>query len=350
MLDVDLWLSSTELGPHCFVFDPAFYAQSDDQALWAVRLGMKAAIEDFRHRGSSLGYSPNAYFDTRYYVQTYDDVQSLIGCGRFMTAFEHYCQIGYRDRSPHWLFDISFYLSRNSDIPSGMISACGGAYGHYLLFGDREERQGHPLFDSAFYKAQNAAERQHVIERRGAFCDYLTECVGVFPDLQCSPYFDPLWYVGRYELAEHGVRGGAYRCALQHYLMCRPMLELDPLPQFSEQHYRSQYPDISGGVSRKIFACGYDHFLKFGMGELRSPCLDIDLAFYSDLEMVKKTVDSRGSFWHLLTFGVACRLPTAHPLPLDFAISEADARSMFITSALRSLRQLGSSIPHSCIL
>ena len=342
MLESSFSLTSHSLTPRWARFDPKFYGQFDPQAAFAATEGVDAAMDDFKRRGSRLGYSPNIFFDTRYYVTANPEVQPLVNGAKFSSIFAHYAEVGYRDRSPHWLFDLTFYRRSNPDLTDEMVLCCGGAYGHYLEFGDREGRRAHRMFVPALY-ATKMPHRRDTIARVGAFTDYLQHGMTVVPEVRCSVYFDPVWYRATYKSVDHAVQSREFVCTLEHYLTKRPLERLDPVPEFSEVDYCSLYPDVAQEVTRKRFACGYEHFLEVGADETRSPCSDVNLKYYSTLEVVSDTLQQgkfENCFHHLLEVGVSGGLPTQPPGSLNVAISNVSATNVFLVAAHRALRSI----------
>lgn len=66
--------------------------------------------------GYKVGNSPNPYFDEKWYLTKYYDVKELIKKGKYTSGFDHYCKIGFKDHSPHWLFSETFYKKHNPEI------------------------------------------------------------------------------------------------------------------------------------------------------------------------------------------------------------------------------------------
>ncbi|SFJ63204.1 calcium-binding protein [Aerobium aerolatum] len=104
------------------------------------------AEQHYNDFGWKEGYNPNAIFDTSEYLAANIDV---LNAG--VNPFQHYLQFGaYEKRAPSDSF-ISFedfdwetYLGANSDLTDAGIETAEDAYGHYVLFGQFEVRDGKP--------------------------------------------------------------------------------------------------------------------------------------------------------------------------------------------------------------
>ncbi|KXV73331.1 hypothetical protein AD936_03875, partial [Gluconobacter japonicus] len=94
-------------------------------------------------RGASQGLSPNRFFDEEWYLRQNPDVRDGISYGVFSCGFLHYCESGFRSRSPHWLFSETEYFTRNTDLSLPVLISQGfsNGYDHYLTDGEQEQRQ-----------------------------------------------------------------------------------------------------------------------------------------------------------------------------------------------------------------
>ena len=137
-------------------FDASYYMTARPDVLTAyVNAGAEAgtgmnwaqfAEQHYNDFGWKEGYNPNAIFDTSEYLAANLDV---LDAG--VNPFQHYLQFGaYEKRAPSDSF-ISFedfdwetYLGANSDLTDAGIETAEDAYGHYVLFGQFEVRDGKP--------------------------------------------------------------------------------------------------------------------------------------------------------------------------------------------------------------
>jgi hypothetical protein len=90
--------------------------------------------------GVRLGHSPNPYFDEAFYLATNPDIAVLVREGAYASRFDHFCQYGHRDVSPHWLFDDVLYGALYEDMALEHLDQhhCHGRYDHYLEAGQFE--------------------------------------------------------------------------------------------------------------------------------------------------------------------------------------------------------------------
>lgn len=137
-------------------FDATYYMSARPDVLTAyigagaeVGTGMswaQFAEQHYNDFGWKEGYNPNAIFDTTEYLAANIDV---LNAG--VNPFQHYLQFGaYEKRAPSDSF-ISFedfdwetYLAANSDLTDAGILTAEAAYGHYVVFGQFEVRDGKP--------------------------------------------------------------------------------------------------------------------------------------------------------------------------------------------------------------
>ena len=330
-------------GPVWSWFDAPLYGRNDALAARAARSGDTAALDDYLHRGSQLGFRPNIYFDPAYYITENDDVRAGVVDGTFQSAYDHYSKIGWLDRSPHWLFSISLYLSNSPDLDPSILRAVGGAYGHYLAHGSSERRLAHRLFDPDYYVA-SLAPAAATEAAPHPFRHYLANVGRMLPEPRTSPYFDPSWYLATYPDVDAAIAAETFRCALQHYLAAGPADLRDPLCDFSESDYRNANPDVAAAIEKGVFRNGYEHFLAFGVQDPRSPSRDVDLRWYGSLPAVVRDMDTGAFpnlFAHLLQVGLRAGLPLRPPVPRNFALDETETRKAFLSQARRALPDFG---------
>ena len=264
-----------------------------------------------------------------YYRAAHPEIAALVEAGHFAFGFDHFCRLGHRFLSGHWLFDETLYAGQYDDMALENLDCkrFHGRYDHYLRSGQHEHRLAHPLFDGKFYavRAIAAGDDPRIIERTGPYAHFLYRLRMGAPELPPSIYFDPVWYAER-----HGHAGSA----LEHYL--RGAECLDPVPEFSEAYYREIHPDVRAVLESRDFASGYRHFLQIGVFELRRPHPEIDLVFYRDANVTVRgdlnTGAVRDAFAHLRAIGIGAGLPCAPPPP-DAAGGEAAAKQLFIARA-----------------
>ncbi len=160
-------------------------------------------------------------FDEKWYIQRYPDVADEVLNGDYGSGYEHYCAIGYLNRSPHFLYDDDIYAQSSRDLTDQILLEfeCFNRYDHYIKAGAREQRIAHLLFNPATYR--EAIERDgksaSPIDAAGPFQHFLQRVWYERRDATTSIYFDPAWYLDRYDDAREAVEHGEYVCALQHY-------------------------------------------------------------------------------------------------------------------------------------
>ena len=340
MLDAGWPLNLDRAGPAWAWFDAAHYGKHDAIAAGAARQSDAAALADFEARGAALGYAPNFFFDAPYYLRHDPGLAASIAAGDTPSAYEHYRTMGWRDRSPHWLFDIVRYRSLNPDLTPENVEMHGGFYGHYLLTGAAEHRTAHFFFDPAYYLARLPHD-EHEQARSDPFGHLLHTFAHLAddaarPEPQCSYYFDPAWYVATYPDVIYS--------ALHHYLTFGAAEGRDPIYGYSEADYRALNPDVEAAIVAGYFPSGFAHFLSYGVAGARSPSRDVDLAWYAAQPLVARDLAAKlqpDPFLHMLAIGIPAGLPLRGPVAPDFAPAEKDAQAQFTLQAQRALPGFG---------
>lgn len=276
-------------------------------------------LGDLPRLAGLCGYSPNPYFDERYYVARYPDVRQAIEDGHRVSGFDHYRSVGYRDRNPHWLFNEEYYIGANPDIGRLLLNDrdLRNGYDHYLRFGDAEFRSGSWFFSPFEYIKSTADE---IV--RTPFHHYLTHPSGY----SNSAWFDTDWYMTSYPEVLDAVRRGEWRSILHHYLHGRIGERYDPCPYFSELFYIESNPDIRDAIASGQFNSGYEHFLLYGMKECRQPHPDVALDQYSRAPSVRELLRN-GSRPDL--FVAYCRDKGITP-DIDTVLEQAESATKYV--------------------
>ncbi len=316
------------------VFDAAWYLATYPDARAELGDADAATVLAFYlDRGQARGHSPNIFFDEAWHLQQYPGPAAAVREGHAQSAFDTYCHIGFRTRSPHWLFNEALYRQRHPDLRDEVLQADNNVngYDHYLKHGSREGRIGHLLFDPAVYREQLDEAEALEMAASGPFLHYLQRIAARRPELRTTLYFDPVGYLQQYPGVAEAIARGDWQCALQHYLCNDTPASFDPITEFSEAYYLARYPDIAAAVEARERRNGYDHFLNNGVFELRSPNQSIDLQYYvtayasvrADLENRR----ARDALAHYLAIGHSQGLQPA--APPEEQVTEQQANALF---------------------
>jgi hypothetical protein len=73
-------------------FNPVWYREK-----YLTRDRSKEPLRHYLAEGIRLGYSPNGWFDEKFYLAFYPDVAKACSEGRVLCGFHHYCVAGYRE-------------------------------------------------------------------------------------------------------------------------------------------------------------------------------------------------------------------------------------------------------------
>ena len=270
-------LTPTVQGCPWLAFDAEWYAQRCGDA---IGLDEAAARMHYEREVSRSAVSPNPYFDEAWYITRYPDVMALIEAEEFHGGFDHYCQVGYKDRDPHWLFSEQFYRTLYPDIDDMNLEKNGlrNGYHHFLIRGQFEDRLGSFFFDPKFYIA-------HWGEVPDPFGHFIR--TGQSSGLRASLYFDETWYRATYPAVRQAVEAGTIQSGLHHYLTNDTPVSFDPSPDFSEKYYAATNPSLGQDIADGSYRNGYAHYLKAGRFEGRRPTQWFDPDLYSNRDDIK---------------------------------------------------------------
>ncbi|GBQ13313.1 glycosyltransferase family 2 protein [Swaminathania salitolerans] len=268
--------------PDWAVFDAAWYrvryhdsilamnghVPSDDEALFAF----------WQRDGARHAQSPNRLFDEIWYRRVHADVENGIRMGVFESGFQHYCETGHRGRSCHWLFSESEYFRLNPDLTPALVRERGfsNGYDHYLTIGQRERRVSSRFLVPDLLRSALLEHRLPFDPDQGEFSRlvYADDTAG----LRVTWYFDTAWYLERYPEITEAIARREFVSPLHHYLSNDAPTGYSPGPFFDETWYLDHNPDVNDLVRARGVRNGYEHFIRFGLFEGRSPAEGIVLA------------------------------------------------------------------------
>jgi hypothetical protein len=179
------------------------------------------------------------------------------------------------------LFDEAYYLKCHP-----RAAASGSALLHFVLEGEREGCDPHPLFSTSYYTGQI----YEVARGSNAFRHYLTR--GWRTGCAPHPLFDPAYYLAQNPDAAR--EGGN---PLKHYLEQGASARRSPHPLFDIDFYLRENPDVvDKGIDPLI------HFLVTGAREGRRPNPWFDCAYYLEANP-DVAADDRNPLAHFIQFG-----------------------------------------------
>jgi GT2 family glycosyltransferase len=195
---------------------------------------------------------------------------------------------------PKALFDQTWYMERNSDL----VGSRWAPLAHYLVAGDKECRDPHPLFDLKDYRGRHAVKiaatglsaLQHFVHK------------GAVEGFDPHPLFDLRYYVGQAEeVADSGEN------PLVHYLREGWRKGYDPHPLFAGDWYLATNPDVAARKTAPLL-----HYVTSGAAEGRSPHPLFDTVWYLDRYRDAAPLGS-SALAHFLESGLEQRRdPSAH--------------------------------------
>ena len=226
----------------------------DGSGLWRPgRAQARREIEAYVARRADAAVAPESLLDQAWYLARYPDVAELN-----LSPLLHYLIVGQGEgRDPHPLFCTDFYTRTNAD---ELARDRVWALGHYLHAGSAAFRSPHPLFDPVHYVAQGAAPEPG----EDLMSHYLRD--GWRLGLSPHPLFDPEWYVA--QLPEED----AAAPPLLHYVLEGAAAGLSPHPLFDPRWYLAQAQQGEADPLR--------HYVEAGAQEGHSPSRWFDAGHY----------------------------------------------------------------------
>jgi GT2 family glycosyltransferase len=271
--------------------------------------GRLAAVRHFLAYGSAADLDPHPLFSTRWYREHHG--AALPGG---MAPLVHYLLEGHAEkRSTHPLFDPAYYESRGAPLPYRADPLV-----HFL---ESAERDPHPLFNCAWYRAQ-----------AGAACEinpllhFVTQ--GAEKMLDPHPLFDVSWY-----LEHHPEVAAAGRNPLEDFLARATHADLDPHPLFDSSWYLQSNPDVCESRVNPLI-----HYVLQGGRELRRPAADFDARFVASFSRAALERGESPLEAHVRRHGA---------VPLRDALAAADPTARFARTRLLPARVAVGVVVHN---
>ena len=212
--------------------------------------------------------SPHPLFDTSWYLLQNPDVEE-----ECVNPLEHFLQLGWREkRNPHPLFDISFYFAHSPDVEAAGINPVL----HYIKSGWREGRQTHPsvLLNADLSTSENPLIR--LIKNR-RMTDFSRD--------EHQPPDEDDTHSSALETTDSKSR--AHGSTPVRELASEPEIlseetqsivdELRSSEEFDHDWYLATYPDVAAAGIDPI-----EHYVVSGASELRNPSPKFSTGYYLD--------------------------------------------------------------------
>ena len=188
------WLGDRRLVESSPLFDDAFYRQL------AKIDGSTRAADHYLSKGWRAGLDPSPFFDTRFYIGRYSDVEAA-----GINPLIHYLRHGYKERRlPAEGFDAERFFAHHRELPpdSDLAGACLALYASYdwtmlpraasaVSHGDLQTAAHH--VDPAFYLSTNADLDPALVDPVRHYLE-----TGHLEDRDPSPHFDTDFYRRRW--------------------------------------------------------------------------------------------------------------------------------------------------------
>ncbi|HQT52649.1 MAG TPA: glycosyltransferase family 2 protein, partial [Phenylobacterium sp.] len=241
--------------------------------------GETCGLVSYVRAGPDSNAHPKALFDQTWYIEKNADL-----VGTAWAPLAHYLVAGDKEgRDPHPLFDLADYRSRHAV----KVAASGlTALQHFIFTGAREGFNPHPLFDLRHYVGQSEEVAK---SGENPLLHYLRE--GWRLGYEPHPLFSGAWYLQQNpDVAERGVP------PLLHYVTSGAGEGRPPHPLFDTGWYAQRYRDATA-----LGASPLADFLAHGLEGRRNPSLHFDSAFY--LEQNPQTPENVHAILHYLSEG-----------------------------------------------
>jgi GT2 family glycosyltransferase/glycosyltransferase involved in cell wall biosynthesis len=204
-----------------------------------------------RRSDAHLREAVQAVFAADHYFVLHPEIAD---CG-LLPAVDYFLFGAKEGRDPHPLFNTRYYLDNNPDV----AASAQNPLLHYIRFGAAEGRNPHWLFDTSYYLA-----RYPDLKQAGhPFLHYLLH--GQFEHRQPSPFFDPEFYLG--------TQVDTYKSgALTHYQLHGFREGRSPTVDFDPAFYLRTHQDVARAQYEPFM-----HFVQFGKAEgrlTRSPRME----------------------------------------------------------------------------
>ncbi len=186
-------------------------------------------LEHFLKYGYKEKYNPHSCFDVSFYLSTYLDDKND---GSDVNALLHYICIGEtKDYSPHRLFDVTYYnKQRFSD--DAIPQYHKRALRDFLLRTNKHYINPNPIFDGEYYLEENPDVAE---TKSNPFLHYLKH--GWKEQRDPHPLFSIAFYKARTNL-------GFEEEPLQHYLRSK-YLDMSPHPAFNARGWLFKHPELT---------------------------------------------------------------------------------------------------------
>lgn len=156
-------------------------------------------------------------FDEEFYLAQNQGVKDAVESGVLSSGLEHFINFGqFEDRDPNPIFDTSFYLQTNTDVAALVQGNETTAVGHFLDVGQFEDRDPHPLFDTNFYLSDSELAAALEAASLTAIEHFIN--FGQFEGRNPSVLFDTNFYLQQNPEVEGLINDGLFESAIQHFI------------------------------------------------------------------------------------------------------------------------------------
>jgi GT2 family glycosyltransferase len=257
---------------------------------------------DWRHPGWAV-------FDAAWYLARYPEAE--VYCqGDVGAALGYYLELGVQlGHSPSPLFDEAFYLAENPDVAELVkIGKYRSGFDHYCQHGHRLLAP-HWLFDDGFYARIHddmSLENLDQHNFHGRYDHYLR--AGQYEHRAGHYIFDAAFY--RLRAIEAGMAAGLdERGPYAHFLYSLRPAGMEPRPSiyFEPNWYLEHAQGSKSAIARQDFGSALEHYLRNATPELFDPVPQFSEAYYRaayrDVAHAIEVGTYRNGYQHFIQFG-----------------------------------------------
>lgn len=281
-----------------WVFDPVYYAQKYDDLMAAFGNNEAALYNHYLTKGITEGRQASPLFNIKYYLNQNAELKEVFGSD-YEAAFSHFVSYGQYEASRVYskqltairdvIFDADFYRAKYPAETESFGKDVGRLFANFIKTGLSKGRTASPVFDiSAYISGNSDLKKTYADDYYGAMRHFIEN--GQNESRVTSPIFDTTYYTGRYS----NVAGLTTLAAMKHFLNTGMGKARQGCDDFDPKYY--YFANAAKlGDSYTQSTC-YIHYLLEGKaaglralpyGYLPEECADVGTGFIANLTNLK---------------------------------------------------------------
>ncbi len=243
-----------------WVFNAAYYKENNSDL---APLNDEQLYDHFLNNGISEGRQGSALFNIKYYLAKNSDLKEAFGTD-YEQGFAHFVEFGQREDRVYSaeltavrdvIFDVEFYWEKYPDVAESMKGDVYRTFMHFMKIGLSEGYSASPAFSIKYYANENEGLKTlYSKDYYGAMHHFIK--YGQNEQRGVSPMLETAYYMEKYPEA-----GTTTLSAMKHYLSTGMEQGLDSTPNFhAEFYYFSHSSSLAGYTEENC----YKHYLLSG--------------------------------------------------------------------------------------